>query len=170
MFDDDEDHISESLILLSGSNKIYDDLSSSSSIGSNSIFSNPNIDSNNTNTINKAFNINASNLSSEYQHDHHALKANDGLHDSLTEFKSSKNVEEVTNVTSTDTAVDTIERHMLFLDKIDEEIRIILGSNRAQKNKSVTVPARDIYTSYRALSVEELQACISDQVPPAVFI
>lgn len=175
MFDDDEDHVAESLILLSGSNEINDDLSSSSSfksdaqnwesigtLHSNSIFSSyQNIDNN---AIKIASNSNTPNFPSEYQHYHHAFEALDGHHYSFTEIKSSTNAGKVTNVSNIDTDADAIERHLLFLDKIDEEVRIILGSNRTQKNRSLTVPARDIYTSLRALSIEELRTSISDQV------
>lgn len=179
MFDDDEDHIAESLILLSGSNEINDDLSSSSSfksdaqnwesigtLHSSSIFSSyPNFDNN---AIKKASNSNAPNFPNEYQHYHHAFEALDGHHDSFTEIQSSTNAEKITNVSNMDTDADAIERHLLFLDKIDEEVRIILGSNRTQKNRSLTVPARDMYTSFLALSIEELRTSISDQVHHSV--
>jgi hypothetical protein len=176
MFDDDEDHVAESLILLSGSNEINDDLSSSSSfiksdaqnwesigtLHSNSIFSSDqNIDNN---AIKIASNSNSPNFPSEYQHNHHAFESLDGHHDSFTEIKSSTNAEKGTTLSNMDTDADAIERHLLFLDKIDEEVRIILGSNRTQKNRNLTVPARDIYTSLRALSIEELRTSISDQV------
>ena len=171
MFDDDEDHISESLIQLSGSNEINDDLTSSTfksevqngeSIGtlhSNSIFSGYYM-----NNDSKKTSSNVPLLRSEYQDVDHSSKALNDFQSNSTKLRSPTSFENTPSVVNTEVASETVEKHLQFLDKIDEDVRSILGSIRTEKIKSLTVPVREIYNSYRSLSIEELRNCVADKV------